>query len=107
MRHVVLGIQSTIRSALIGLLLCLSMIMLSRSASAVIHVIHISIDGLRVHLLEANINTSPLDHPKFKRFVDEGATTFNARTDYTYTNTMPNHTSILTGRPVEQPSRGY
>ncbi|WP_231936320.1 alkaline phosphatase family protein [Bythopirellula polymerisocia] len=77
--------------------------MLSRSASAVIHVIHISVDGLRVDLLEANINTSPLDHPKFKRFVDEGATTFNARTDYTYTNTLPNHTSMLTGRPVEQP----
>ena len=40
----------------------------------------------------------------FRRFVDEGATTFNARTDYTHTITLPNHTSMLAGRPVLQPA---
>ena len=29
--------------------------------------------------------------------------TFNARTDYTHTVTIPNHTCMLTGRPVLQP----
>ena len=98
------GIPSTTRKALIRVLLCFFMIMSARSASGVSHVIHISIDGLRGDLLESYINTSPLDYPNFKRFVDEGATTFNARTDYSNTETLPNHTSMLTGRPVDQPS---
>ncbi len=68
------------------------------------HVIHISVDGLRGDFLETRVNNSPLLYPNFKRFVDEGATTYNARTDYTHTNTIPNHTSMLTGRPVSQPA---
>lgn len=67
------------------------------------HVIHISIDGLRGDLLEANINAAPEEHANFWRFVNEGATTFNARTDYTNTRTVPNHTTMITGRPVDQP----
>jgi hypothetical protein len=35
--------------------------------------------------------------------VDGGASTFNARTDYTHTVTLPNHTCMVTGRPVLQP----
>jgi type I phosphodiesterase/nucleotide pyrophosphatase len=42
--------------------------------------------------------------PNFKRFQDEGAWTNNARTDYTHTITLPNHTSMITGRPVSQPA---
>ncbi len=74
------------------------------SVADVNHVIHVSVDGLRGDFLETRINTSPLLYPNFKRFVNEGATTFNARTDFTHTNTIPNHTSMLTGRPVFQPS---
>lgn len=71
------------------------------------HVFHISIDGLNATKLKALIDndsvTSPL-YPTFKKLMDEGAYTFNARTDYYSTNTTPNHTSMLTARPVLEPS---
>lgn len=98
------GITSLQRRTLVALQLCLTLCTLSQPASAASHVIHISIDGLRGDLLEANINASPIDYPNFTRFIEEGATTFNARTDYTNTETLPNHTSMLTGRPVDQPT---
>jgi hypothetical protein len=41
--------------------------------------------------------------PNFKRFQDEGVWTTNARADYTRTETLPNHTCMFTGRPVDQP----
>lgn len=68
------------------------------------HVIHISIDGLRGDLLEFLITKDPHKYASFHRFVTEGATTFNARTDYTETSTLPNHTAMLTARPVSQPA---
>jgi hypothetical protein len=68
------------------------------------HVIHISVDGLRGDFLETLINSSPLLYPNFKRLFDEGATTFNARGDFVSASTLPNHTSMITGRPVAQPS---
>ncbi|MCA9232453.1 MAG: alkaline phosphatase family protein [Planctomycetales bacterium] len=74
------------------------------AAGTVGHVIHVSVDGLRGDYLESRISSNPLLYSNFKRFVDEGATTFNARTDYTHTETLPNHTSMLTGRPVLQPN---
>lgn len=74
-------------------------------AHAADYVIHISVDGLRADLLNDLLaNDTNGDYANFQRFVDEGATTFNARTDYTHTSTLPNHTSMLTGRPVSQPS---
>jgi hypothetical protein len=66
------------------------------------HVIHISVDGLHPGHLQTQINASVAPH--FKRFQDEGAWTNNARTDYTRTNTLPNHTSMITGRPVSLPT---
>src|SRR4029077_14021098 len=46
---------------------------------------HVSVDGLRADLLQNLIqNDTSGEYANFKRFLDEGATTFNARTDYTH-----------------------
>ncbi|MFQ5492490.1 MAG: alkaline phosphatase family protein [Phycisphaerae bacterium] len=70
-------------------------------AGSVTHVIHISVDGLPAGLLHDLLaNDSAGDFANFQRFVDEGATTFNARADHGNTTTLPNHTTMVTGRPV-------
>jgi predicted AlkP superfamily pyrophosphatase or phosphodiesterase len=64
-------------------------------------VIHISVDGLHSEHLQQVIDAG--DAPTFKRLQTEAAWTLNARTDYTHTITLPNHTCMLTGRPVRPP----
>ena len=61
------------------------------------HVILVSIDGLRPDAI-ATLGRGQL--PNFYRFRDEGAWSDNARTDFNYTNTLPNHTTMLTARRV-------
>ncbi|MEX0938203.1 MAG: alkaline phosphatase family protein [Pirellulales bacterium] len=68
------------------------------------HVIQISIDGLRSDLLENLVNSNPSQYSNFLRLENEASFTFNARTDYTHSITLPNHTSMLTGRPVLNPA---
>jgi hypothetical protein len=65
------------------------------------HVIHISVDGLNARMMQQLIDDGKA--PNLKRMQDEGAWTINARADYTQTNTLPNHTCMLTCRPVAQP----
>jgi hypothetical protein len=61
---------------------CLCASILANEASAEVgHVIHISVDGLRGDLLKSQLDANPALYPNFMRFVNEGATTFNARTD--------------------------
>jgi hypothetical protein len=61
-------------------------------------VIHISVDGMGSAYLQALIDEGQTPH--FKRLQQEGVWTHNARTDFDYTITLPNHTSMVTGRPV-------
>ena len=62
------------------------------------HAILISCDGLRPDAVEI-LGEEKL--PNLFRLMKEGASTKNARTDKTHTVTLPNHTSMVTGRPVE------
>lgn len=61
------------------------------------HVILISCDGMRPDAVEL-LGEEGL--PNLFRLMKEGASTKNARTDKTHTVTLPNHTSMITGRPV-------
>lgn len=73
------------------------------SKAPVSHVIQISVDALGAKYLEKFLAESPAEFPAFARMRREGATTLNARTDTTHTVTLPNHTSMITGRPVQTP----
>jgi predicted AlkP superfamily pyrophosphatase or phosphodiesterase len=66
------------------------------------HVIHISVDGLNPRWMQQVIDAGRA--PTLKRLQAESAWTADARTDFTHTITLPNHTTMLTGRPVLQPA---
>ncbi len=73
-------------------------------AEPVERVVHISVDGLNVAMLRRLLDDAPASVPGFGRLIAEGAYTFNARTDFDYTTTVPNHVSMYSGRPVLQPA---
>ncbi len=101
-REGLVGRRGTLRNLLAGASLLLAV---SVHAGPVDYVVHVSIDGLRGDLLQTLLaNDSNGTYAGFQRLVTEGASTYNARTDYTHTVTIPNHTSMLTGRPVLQPA---
>jgi hypothetical protein len=65
------------------------------------HVIQISVDGLNARLMQDAVDSGGA--PTFKRLESKGVWTINARTDFTHTITLPDHTCMLTGRPVLKP----
>jgi len=63
------------------------------------------VDGLSAGLLRGlSRNGLAGDYTHLQRFGYEGATTFNARSDYTHNVTFPNRMTLSTGRPVPQPA---
>lgn len=65
-------------------------------------VLAISVDGLNTRALDGLGPDSALG-----RLFDEGAATLNARTEVELTVTLPNHTSMLTGRRVDADAGGH
>ena len=73
------------------------------SASAT-RVLVISVDGLNPTALR---RLGPTEAPSFHRLMSEGASTLNARTQVEQTVTLPNHTSMVTGRRVDRKRAGH
>lgn len=71
---------------------------LAPALATVAHAVVVSVDGLASRYLEAVITAG--NAPTFARLQAQAAWTHNARTDKTYTITLPNHTCMLTGLPV-------
>jgi predicted AlkP superfamily pyrophosphatase or phosphodiesterase len=71
----------------------------SVAAAETKYFIEISVDGLGSVYLQPMIDGGKL--PNFKRFQTEGAWTNNARNDEDWTITLPNHTTMITGRHVK------
>lgn len=73
-------------------------------AATVNHVVHVSLDGLGARYLQFYVTNAPSGFPWFNWLMTNGAFTFNARCDYDYSETVPNHITMFTARPVSQPA---
>jgi hypothetical protein len=67
-------------------------------------VLAFSVDGLNVRAIE---ELGEAGAPTFHRLLDEGAGTLNARTEVEQTVTLPNHTSMMTGRRIAAAKGGH
>jgi predicted AlkP superfamily pyrophosphatase or phosphodiesterase len=67
-------------------------------------ILAISVDGLNPQAIH---QLGPSRTPAFHRLIREGATTLNARTAHEETNTLPNHTGMLTGLRVDDRHGGH
>ncbi len=74
------------------------------SDDAITRVVVISVDGLNPTSIDTLGRTKS---PTFHRLVDEGASTFNARTEVEKTLTLPNHTGMVTGRRIAKKHGGH
>ena len=70
------------------------------------YVLHITCDGLRGDALKAamDLPANAAAYPGFRQLLAQGAATFQARCDFDYSETIPNHTGVVTGRPVSEPA---
>lgn len=68
------------------------------------HVVAISVDGLNPRALD---RLGRRRTPNLHRFLAAGASTLNARTSHEMTVTLPNHTGMVTSRPVRVALGGH
>ena len=76
----------------------------STSRLAERQVLAISVDGLNVRALK---RLGRAGAPNLLRLLHQGASTRNARTQVEMTVTLPNHTSMLTGRRIDASAGGH
>ncbi len=74
------------------------------AAPGVTRVLFISVDGLNPRAI-TRLGRSRA--PSFYRLMDEGASTLNARTEREQTETLPNHTGMVTSRRIEAARGGH
>lgn len=73
-------------------------------AATTTRVLAVSVDALNP---QAMTRLGRAELPHLWRLVDEGAATLNARAQYELTKTLPNHTSMLTGRRINARKGGH
>lgn len=76
----------------------------SPAETPVRHVVAVSVDGLNPDAI-GDLGVEAL--PAFGRLQREGSGTLDARTEYEMTVTLPNHTGMLTGRPIDPAAGGH
>lgn len=74
------------------------------AAAPVTRVLAVSLDGLRA---SAITQLGRAGTPTLHRLMAQGASTLNARTEREMTVTLPNHTGMVTGRPIFASSGGH
>lgn len=75
-----------------------------RRAPTSTRVLAISVDGLTPQALD---ELGKVRTPHLHRLLDEGASTLNARASRELTLTLPNHTTMLTGRRIDRTKGGH
>jgi arylsulfatase A-like enzyme len=73
-------------------------------AASDVRVLVISVDALNPTALR---RLGPEGTPNFHRLMSEGAFTLNARSQVELTKTLPNHTSMVTGRRIDKRHKGH
>lgn len=76
----------------------------AQAAEAADRVLVVSVDGLNPAALR---KLGQQGTPHFHRLMREGAFTLNARTQVEMTTTLPNHTSMVTGRRISRKDAGH
>ncbi len=77
---------------------------LTRSAAMTGSVLAISVDGLNPQAIR---RLGAHGTPNLHRLMRGGASTLNARTEYERTETLPNHTGMVTGRRIRASAGGH
>lgn len=76
----------------------------ARLAASHTHVLAVSVDGLNVRAIRKLGRSGT---PTLHRLLGHGAGTLNARTEVERTTTLPNHTSMMTGRRINASKGGH